>query len=111
MSWIGPLLGVFTLAAIGLGFAWVIRVEYRLGWQWWPYFMGAGIAMLVVSLFMPTFLASAVVGIVGASLVWGSTELPEQAERARKGWFKQNTGPKPRPPFADRIERGPKPKL
>jgi hypothetical protein len=111
MNWLGPLLGVFTLLAIGLGFAWVIRAEYRLGWQWWPYFMGAGLLLMALSLFMPTFLISALLGIVGASLAWGATELPEQAERARKGWFKRNPGVKVRPPFADQIERGPRPRL
>jgi hypothetical protein len=111
VNWLGPLLGIFTLLAIGLGFAWVIRAEHRFGWQWWPYFTGAGLLLLAFSLFMPTFLTSALLGIIGASLVWGATELPEQAERASKGWFKQNPNPKPRPPFADRIERWPKPKL
>lgn len=111
MNWTGPLLGFATLALIGLGFAWVIRLEYRLGWQWWPYVLAAGIGLLLASLFVPTFWASALTGIAGASLVWGSVELPEQAERARKGWFRSNPHPKPRPPLADRIERWPRPRL
>ncbi|MGQ9491112.1 MAG: DUF4491 family protein [Anaerolineae bacterium] len=111
MNWTGPLLGLITLALIGLGFAWVIQLEYRLGWEWWPYVLAAGVALLIGSLFAPGFWASALMGIAGASLVWGSTELPKQAERARRGWFPANPRPKPRPPLADRIERWPRPRL
>jgi hypothetical protein len=111
MNWIGPLIGLFTLLIIGVGFWWVIRGEYRLGWQWWPYFMAAGLLLTGLSLFVRPFLASALLGITGASLVWGSTEMPEQAERAAKGWFPSNPGHKPRPPFAGRIERWPRPHL
>lgn len=111
MNWGGPFLGFVTLALIGLGFAWVIRLEYRLGWQWWPYVMAAGIVLLLASLFMPGFWASALTGIAAASLIWGSVELPEQAERVRRGWFPANARPKPRPPGAEHIERWPRPRL
>ena len=111
MNLTGLLAGVATLLLIGLGFAWVIRVERHLGWQWWPYVMAGGVALLALSLFMSDFWASALVGILGASLVWGSTELPEQAERVRKGWFKANLGRKRSAPLADRIERWPRPRL
>lgn len=111
MNWLGPFLGLFTLLAIGLGFAWVMRVEYRFGWQWWPYVMGLGVSLLALSLLVRPFLVSAMVGIFGASLVWGSTELSEQAGRVAKGWYRANPNPKPRPPLADQIERWPRPKL
>ncbi len=111
MNWTGPLLGILTLALIGLGFAWVIRLEYWLGWQWWPYVLAGGIALLIGSLFVPNFWLSALMGIAGASLAWGSTELSAQAERVRKGWFPANPRSKPRPPLADRIERWPRPRL
>jgi hypothetical protein len=111
MNWTGILLGLATLALIGLGFAWVIRLEYRLGWQWWPFVMAAGLALLIASLFMRNFWASALTGLLAMSLIWGSTELPEQAERAKRGSFPFNPDPKPRPPLADRIERWPRPRL
>lgn len=111
MNVTGPLLGLVALALIGAGFAWVIRLEYHLGWQWWPYVMAAGIALLALSLLLPTFWASALMGLTGASLVWGSIELPQQAERAQRGWFPFNPNPKPRPPGAERIERWQGPRL
>jgi hypothetical protein len=111
MNFTGLLAGLATLVLIGLGFAWVVRLERHLGWQWWPYVMAAGALLLGVSLFIGSFWGSALTGILGASIVWGSTELPEQAERVRKGWFKSNPNPKRLPPLADRIERWPRPRL
>lgn len=111
MNLTGLFAGLATLVLIGLGFAWVIRVERHLGWEWWPYVMAAGVLLLAGSLFVQAFWASALIGILGASLAWGSTELPEQAERVRKGWFPANAGRKLAPPLADRIRRWPKPRL
>jgi hypothetical protein len=56
-------------------------------------------------------MASALVGITGASLIWGSTELKEQAVRAELGWYPFNAEPKPEPPFADTIRNWPAPHL
>ncbi|MBI3763319.1 MAG: DUF4491 family protein, partial [Chloroflexi bacterium] len=39
MSFFGLGLGFVTLFIIGLGFVWVIRGEYYLGYLWWPYIM------------------------------------------------------------------------
>jgi hypothetical protein len=49
-------------------------------------------------------------GAVGASLIWGSTELKEQAIRAELGWFSFN-GKKIRPPFEDTIRKWKAPHL
>jgi hypothetical protein len=45
------------------------------------------------------------IGVLGASLVWGSTELKEQAVRAELGWYRFNPNPKPRPPFVEIIKK------
>jgi len=45
------------------------------------------------------------VGHVGASIIWGSTELKEQAVRAEIGWYPFNPKPKPQPPFVEQIKR------
>lgn len=111
MSFLGLGLGVATLFIIGLGFVWVIRGEYFFGYLWWPYAMGLGVALVVGSLFVPGVWPSALVGALGGSLIWGSTELKEQAVRAELGWFPLNPRPKPQPPGADVIKKWPAPHL
>ena len=104
MNWFGISLGIATLLIIGLGFVWVIRGERYFGYLWWPYVMGAGILLILSSLFFSPDWASALIGVLGASLIWGSTEFKEQAIRAELGWypFREN---KIRPPFDKAIEK------
>lgn len=110
MNTFGLSLGLAAFLIIGLGFVWVIRGERYLGYLWWPYIMGLGVALVIGSLFVPSDWGSALLGAVGASLVWGSTELKEQAVRTELGWFPFN-GEKIRPPFADVIARWKAPHL
>lgn len=111
MNFTGLTLGIATLLIIGLGFIWVIRGEYYLGYLWWPYFMGLGIILVIGSLFVPVMWGSALLGIVGGSLIWGSTELKEQAVRAEIGWYPYNPEAKPEPPFIEKIRKWPAPHL
>ena len=110
MNLFGFSVGLVALFVIGLGFVWVIRGERYLGYLWWPYFMGAGIVLIIVSVFIHNNWGSALSGLVGGSLVWGSTELKVQAVRAELGWYPFN-GVKIRPPFAGRIARWKAPSL
>lgn len=104
MNWFGLLLGLATLLIIGLGFVWVIRGERYFGLLWWPYVMALGVALILASLFVPSAWASALLGVAGASLVWGATEFKEQAVRAELGWYPFRAK-KFRPPFAGVIEK------
>ncbi len=104
MNIFGPLIGIATLIIIGFGFIWVIRGERYLGLLWWPYFMGLGILLVAGSLFIPKIWGSALTGIFGASLIWGSIEFKEQAIRAEFGWFPFNAN-KIKPPFAHTIKK------
>lgn len=110
MNFSGLALGILTLPIIGLGFVWVIRGERYFGYLWWPYVMSFGIVMILVSLFVSNIWISALLGVFGASLVWGSTELKEQAVRAEIGWYPFNAR-KFLPPFAKLIERWKAPHL
>ena len=101
----GAILGLAALAIIGLGFVWVIRGERRLGWTWWPWFMLAGIVIVVISIFVPWTWLSALLGIFGASLVWGATEFRGQALRAARGWYPTPEGGKRRPPLETLIRK------
>ena len=104
MNTFGFYVGLVTLLVIGLGFVWVIRGERYLGHLWWPYFMGAGIMLVILSLFISNDWGSVLAGVIGGSLIWGSTEFKEQAIRAELGWFPFNRR-KIRPPFEDVIAK------
>lgn len=104
MNFFGFGLGIATLFIIGLGFVWVIRGEYLFGYLWWPYVLALGAALILASLFISSMWGSALLGAFGGSLVWGSTELKDQAVRAELGWYRFNPN-KRRPPFADTIKK------
>jgi hypothetical protein len=110
MNLFGVSLGIVTLFIIGLGFVWVIRGERYFGYLWWPYVMSLGIVLIIASLFVSSLWASALLGVSGASLVWGSTELKEQAVRAEIGWYRFHPR-KILPPFAKFIEKWKAPHL
>lgn len=110
MNFFGWLIGFAALLIIGFGFVWVIRGEYHFGYLWWPYVMGAGVVLIGLSVFIAADWLSALIGVFGASLIWGSTELRDQAVRAELGWYTLN--PRKRlPPWADHIPKWPTPKL
>ncbi len=104
MNAFGLFAGIATLLVIGLGFPLVIQGERLLGYLWWPYMMSAGIALVGISLFVHPDWASVLIGVLGATFVWGSTELKEQAVRAELGWYPANSR-KPAPPFEAVIKR------
>ncbi len=110
MNFFGIIIGIATLLIIGLGFPLVIRGERQLGYLWWPYMMGIGFISIFASLFISTNWLSVVIGVLGATFVWGSTELKEQAVRAELGWFPFNAN-KIKPPFEKIIKKWKAPHL
>lgn len=110
MSAFGFVIGIATLVIIGLGFPLVIRGERHFGYLWWPYMMGLGVMITLASVLLPSDVLSVVVGVLGATFIWGSTELKEQAVRAEMGWFPFNAN-KIRPPFSDTIKKWKAPHL
>jgi hypothetical protein len=110
MNPFGLSLGIATLFIIGLGFVWVIRGERIFGVLWWPYILALGVLLVLGSLFLPSIWGSALVGVFGASLIWGATEFKEQAVRTELGWFPFE-GEKIDPPFADAIRKWKAPHL
>ncbi len=90
MNLTGLSLGFFMLFCIGFGFFWVIKLEYYIGAGVWKAVLALGIVLCLLSLFVPNFTASALLGIFGGSVAWGATELPAQAERVRRGVFPAN---------------------
>jgi hypothetical protein len=110
MNYFGLLTGVATLLIIGLGFPLVIRGERIFGYLWWPYMMVTGILFVVISLLIQIDWISVLVGVLGATFVWGSTELKEQAVRAELGWYPFNPN-KVKPPFESLIRKWKAPHL
>jgi hypothetical protein len=86
----GLYLGLFMLFSIGFGFFWVIKLEYYWGARLWKAVLGVGLLICLASLFTPSFAVSALLGILGGSVVWGATELPPQEERVQRGLFPAN---------------------
>lgn len=110
MTSFGILAGILTLLIIGLGFPLVIQTERRLGYLWWPYMMGLGFVILIASLFIDIDWLCVVVATIGVALIWGSTELKEQAIRAELGWYPFQAQ-KIKPPFEAIIKRWKAPHL
>ena len=72
---------------------------------------GSGSILLVLLSFLSSNMGiSALLGVFGASLIWGSTELKEQAIRAEVGWYPFNAR-KILPPLAKIIEKWKAPHL
>jgi hypothetical protein len=90
MNTTGILFGLFTFLAIGLGFVWVIKLEYYVGARAAWAVAAVGAALVLTSLFVPGFTPSAILGVLGGTLFWGATELPEQEKRVAKGLFPAN---------------------
>ena len=110
MNYFGLLTGIATLFIIGLGFPLVIHGERRFGVLWWPFMMSIGIVLVLVSLVIHIDWLSVLVGVLGATFVWGSTELKEQAVRAELGWYPSNPN-KRKPPFENIIKKWKAPHL
>ncbi len=110
MNTFGLIIGIATLFIIGLGFPLVIQTERRLGYLWWPYMMSIGIILIASSLFIQTDWLCVLIAILGATFLWGSTELKEQAVRSELGWYLFNANKIP-PPFVEVIKKWKAPHL
>ncbi len=66
--------------------------------------MSVGFLIVTISLFISPNWLSAIIGVLGATFVWGSTELKEQAVRAEIGWYPFK-GKKISPPFEKIIKK------
>jgi len=90
MQWFGLLIGLSTFIIIGVFHPVVIKAEYYLGKRCWPVFLAGGLLCVIGALLIPLFWASALVSVLGFTLLWSIRELFEQEERVKKGWFPEN---------------------
>ncbi len=86
----GIIVAVVTFLIIGLFHPIVIKSEYYWGVKCWWGFLLMGIVSLVISLFIPNFIASMILGVWGVASLWSILEIFEQRERVKKGWFPEN---------------------
>lgn len=99
MYYTGIVIAVSTFLIIGMCHPLVIKTEYHFGTRpWWIYLL-VGIVSMVAALFVENVIFSSILGVIGASLLWGIGELFEQKKRVKKGWFPMN--PKRRADYED----------
>jgi len=90
MYFTGIIIAVCTFLTIGIWHPIVIKTEYHWGTRPWVVYLIIGMASLVGALFIENTIVSAVVGVFGASALWGIGELFSQKKRVQKGWFPMN---------------------
>jgi hypothetical protein len=90
MNFDGVIIGAGTFFIIGLLHPIVIKVEYHIGAKAWPMFLITGSLCAALSLFCETSTVSALLSVMGFSLLWSILELFQQEKRVKKGWFPLN---------------------
>ncbi len=90
MYFTGLLIAVSTFLIIGLCHPIVIKTEYYFGTRPWWIFLLIGIASIIGSLLVSHIVISSLLGVLGASFLWGIGELISQKKRVEKGWFPMN---------------------
>lgn len=95
---IGVVTAIATFLSVWLGHVSVRKIEYHTPRLWVP-------MLIALSLFVEAIWGSALLGVFGASIVWGATELRDQAVRAELGWYRFNPNPKLQPPLAKWIRK------
>lgn len=90
MYFTGIIIAVSTFLIIGLFHPIVIKAEYYTGTRLWWVFLLVGVASIGMALFIEDTILSAIIGVFGASALWGIGELFSQRKRVLKGWFPKN---------------------
>jgi hypothetical protein len=84
LQWAGPVLALTTFVTIGIGHVLVRYLQAHFGTRpAIPFFISGGI-VLIVSLFTPNHLISAILGLIGITLVWDGIEIYRQEKRMRR---------------------------
>lgn len=86
----GVTIAICTFLVIGLFHPLVIKVEYYSGTRYWWVFLLLGITSICGAFFVADVFWSAIIGVIGASLLWSIGELFSQKRRVEKGWFPMN---------------------
>ena len=90
MYFTGIIIAASTFLAIGVWHPIVIKTEYYWGTRLWIVYLIVGLACIAGALFIENAILSSIVGVFGASDLWGIGELFAQKKRVEKGWFPKN---------------------
>ena len=90
MNYEGIIIGIASFAIIGLFHPLVIKSEYYIGKKIWPAFLLAGIGLIAWSLFIDSFMISAIVAVVAC--LWSIHEIIKQEERLKVGSANPKSG-------------------
>lgn len=101
MHFTGLIIAACAFIIIGVFHPIVIKTEYYSGTRFWWVFLVLGLACVVAALLVANTVGSALLGILGASLLWSIHELFEQKERVKKGWFPKRDARRPQPQHPD----------
>ena len=75
MYFTGIIIATATFLTIGLWHPIVIKTEYYWGTRPWIIYLLVGVTCIVWALFIENTVVSAIVGVFGASALWGIGEL------------------------------------
>ena len=90
MYFTGIIIAASTFLAIGVWHPIVIKTEYYWGTRPWIVYLIVGLACIAGALFIENAILSSIVGVFGASALWGIGELFAQKKNPfqnRKGLF------------------------
>ena len=90
MYFTGIIIAASTFLAIVIWHPIVIKTEYYWGTRPWILYLIVGLACIAAALFIENAIISSIVGVFGASALWGIGELFAQKRRVEKGWFPKN---------------------
>ena len=90
MNYNGILIGIGAFLIIGILHPVVIKAEYYFGTSIWPLFLVTGFLCIGLSFFFAELVVSALLAVLGFSLLWSIRELFQQRERVKRGGFPQN---------------------
>lgn len=90
INYTGIIIAASTFLIIGLCHPLVIKQEYYTGTRYWWVWLIIGLVCICAALFHSNVILSSILGVTGASFLWGIGELFEQKKRVEKGWFPMN---------------------
>ena len=86
----GIIIAISTFLIIGLCHPLVIKQEYYTGTRYWWVYLLIGIVCISCAFLIENVIFSSILGVTGASFLWGIGELFSQKRRVEKGWFPMN---------------------
>jgi len=90
VHWSGIVIGAAAFLIIGVFHPIVIKCEYYFSQKVWPLFLVGGLVCCIISVVVAPVEISAILAVLGFTMLWSIGELKHQAKRVEKGWFPEN---------------------